>query len=134
MATATAIVTLTAGTNALSAVDQGQRDEYLYGTIAVQASPATYATGGLTVSFAGFDGVKSSYPPLEVRVWSEPATGAPSGYVYQFLRGTTLATGRLAIMQSAGSAAPLVEITDAAAIPAGVSGDTIRFRATFNRV
>lgn len=134
MANAVAVVTLTAGATGLKSSDMSQNNQSLYGTLAVTATPALYTTGGIVCSFQGFDGVRSDYAPLEVRAWSEPAAGAPSGYVYQFLRGTTLGNGRLAIMQSAGSAAPLVEITDGAAIPAGVSGDTIRFRAVFQRI
>lgn len=134
MATANAKVTLSAGVANLSATNMSQKNQDLFGTILVDASPATYLAGGIPCSFAGFDGVRSDYPPLEVRVWSEPASGAPSGYIYQFCRGTTLAGGRLSILESAGSAAPLVEITDGSAIPAAASGDTIRFHAYFQRI
>ena len=41
--------------------------------------------------------------------------------------------GNLMVFQSAGSAAPLAQISTAA-VPAGVSGDTIGFRAEFLRV
>ena len=44
-----------------------------------------------------------------------------------------ITTGLVQIFQSAGSAAPLAEITGNSAIPAGVSGDSINFKAEFVR-
>jgi hypothetical protein len=132
MAVALATPTFSAGSNPLTAADETQKNEHLWGTIAVDASPATYAPGGLVCAFASGSAPRSGYPPLEIRVWSEPTSGTPSGYTYQYVRGTTQANGKLVIMQD-GSTSPSAEIPTAA-VPAGVSGDTIRFHAIFARI
>lgn len=172
-------------TPTVSSTDQTQQCEHAFGTLAVGASPLTYATGGLVLSFAGLDVIKSGAVPREVRVWSEPTSGSPSGYQYGYVRGTTRDNGKLAILQSgAGTvtgnvtvvggaigeaiginpdtnagvlskaaatnrtipiatflgAAPAVagvaagELSNGGAIPAAVSGDTIRFHAIFDRL
>lgn len=122
MATATA--TAARDTNPPARV--GAYAEYS-GTVTITASPDTYATGGLTLSLAIADVFHAS-PPTRVEVYSE----TPSGYVFTFVPGTTMANGKLVIQQSAGAAAPLAELTNGAAIPAAISSDTkIRFRATF---
>lgn len=132
MATATATVTITPVGGVT--VDSTKALEVVYGTIAISASPATYAQHGLTLNFSQ-DLIKSGLAPLWVDVQSSPPAGtSPSGYVYLFCPGTTPANGRLAIFQAAGSAAPDVELSDASAIPAGVSGDVITFRAQFQRL
>jgi len=116
-------------------VDNMMRTIIVRGTIAVQANPATYKAGGIACSFAGFDDIKSGSPPLNVKVWSQPAAGvSPSGYVYDYTPGTSQANGQLSIFTGAAAQSPLTELTDGAAIPAGVSGDSIYFEATFARL
>lgn len=116
-------------------VDNLMRTLLARGTIAISADPATYTTHGIACSFAGFDDIKSSSPPLSVKVWSQPAAGvSPSGYSYEFTPGTTQANGLLAILTGAAAQSPLAELTGGGAIPAGVSGDVIYFEATFLRL
>jgi hypothetical protein len=111
------------------------RKEIVQGVLAISASPATYVTGGIPCSFAGSDDIKSSAPPDTVDVKSQPAAGtSPSGYVYQFCPGTSQANGLLAILTGAAAQSPLTELTNGASIPAGVSGDTIYFKAQFPRL
>lgn len=132
MGTATATITLTTG---LTSTDVSQKLETVYGTIAVSASPDTYATGGLTLSFSANDKIKSNSVPVWVNIQSAPSAGtSPSGYVYQFCPGTDLTNGKMAIFESAGSAAAMAELGSGASIPAGVSGDHIVFEAKFPRL
>jgi hypothetical protein len=125
MAVATAKVTVIA-------TDTTQSCEHVYGKVAVDASPATYATGGIAMSLSGFDQIKSGSVPLEVTVNSKSAN--TKKYIYQFVTGTTLANGKLQIfVQDATAGNPLNEMA-AGAIPAGVSGDTIGIRAIFKKL
>lgn len=172
-------------TPTITSTDNTQTKEHLWGSLAVSASPATYPTDGVVCSFANLDLLKSGTIPSEIRVWSEPQSGAPSGYTYQYVRGTTLANGKLVILAAGGGsvtgnvtvvgggigeaiginpdtnagvlsktaatnrtipiatflgAAPAVaaavdsQLSNGSAIPAGVSGDTIRFHAVFPRL
>lgn len=121
MATATATFTQYVYPNGL---DETGRFERHIGTVAIQASPATYATGGLALSFLN-ESVKSNNPAQQVSIYSV----AGSGYVYAY----NASTGKVQIFQSAGSAAPLAELGNGSAIPAGVSGDTIEAQASFFR-
>jgi hypothetical protein len=123
----------TSTTSPQAVSDETQKLLHLFGTVVIDANPATYAPGGLVCTFAGFDLVKSAYVPIEVRAWSEPTSGTPSGYDYQYVRGTLLSNGKLIVLQCGGAAAPSAEIPTAA-IPAAVSGDTIRFHAIFARL
>lgn len=130
-AAATATITPVGGVT----VDSTKAMEVVYGTIAIGASPLTYTTHGIAMSFAGFDLIKSSTPPLFVTVVSSSAAGtSPSGYVYQFCPGTSLSNGVLVILTGAAAQSPLTELTGGGAIPAGVSGDTIVFKAEFPRL
>lgn len=118
MANATAVPTVTY---------QHKEDTYkVLGTLAVDASPATYVTGGIALSFFQA-AIKASRTPLAVNV-----VGI-AGYKYEYVAGVDASTGKLIIRaQTSGAAAgdPLGELA-ASAIPAGVSGDTITFEATF---
>lgn len=136
MATATATPTAYAYPNG---IENGQRTIQVFGTIAIQASPATYATGGLTLNFATMSGIDGGFnlpvsptdlaSPMEV--YFESVSG--SGWTYLWQKSTN----SLKIMASSGGAAgttaSLEEMTNATAIPATVSGDTIQFKATFLR-
>ena len=121
MAVATATPTINAFPNG---VDNTQRFTRIYGTIAISASPATYATGGLALSFSGLEPIKSTQSP--VIVYIESVKG--SGFIY----GWNQSTGKLQIFTGAAAQSALTELS-AAAIPAGVSGDTIFFEALFLR-
>jgi len=120
----------------ISSTDWTGRNLIVFGTVAWSPSADTYTTGGNTMSFAGFDDIKTSSLPNFVEVISQPtsANHAANSYVYQFLPGTTLANGTLQIFTGAAAQTGLTELTSNAAIPAGVSGDTIKFRASFPRV
>ena len=116
-------------------VESGQKYFRVYGTVAISASPATYATHGIVMDMSKLN-IPSSSVPAFVEVISAPASGtSPSGYVYQFCPGTTQANGNLCIFQtgSATTGVPLGELA-AAAIPAGVSGDAISFVAYFKKL
>ena len=118
----------------INSTDWTGKNLIVYGTVAWSASPDTYSTGGNTMSFAGFDDIKSDGLPNFVEVFSQPtaANHAANSYVYQFLTGTTLANGTLQIFTGAAAQTALTELS-AGAVPAGVSGDTIKFRASFPR-
>lgn len=99
---------------------------YVLGTIAIDASPATYATGGLAMNFS-VPLIKATLAPVHVSVSGQ------SGYVYIYIPGADATAGLLKIfVQDAIAANPLAEMANALAIPAGVSGDTINFIATFS--
>lgn len=119
---ATATTTLTKNSFPAGSDFTGRR-HFTYGTVAVQASPATYVTGGLTLSFAGLD-IPSTYTtPLDANFKSN----AGSGFTYLW----NAATNKLQIFTGAAAQSALTELTNGAAIPAGVSGDVIAFNAAF---
>ena len=105
------------------------------GTIAFGANPLTYATGGIILDFTGQDQIKSGSLPSQVLIKSAKAAAAPntSEFVYTYLPGTTQANGKLQILTGAAAQSALAELA-AGAVPAGVSGDTIIFEATFPRL
>ena len=146
MATALAKITLGGTSGAFAqfqdGVDNDQRLLWAYGTCAVDANPATYATGGLAIVKAlntalnGWAQEQIKVSPLKTGdtgptplfAWFISLAG--SGFVYQWNQ----ATNKFQIFTSNGAAPnPLLEFTNAAAIPAGVSGDTIFFVAAFVR-
>lgn len=96
-----------------------------FGTIAVDASPATYATGGLSINWTTPNDDRYSQAPMYVQVYSK--TGSGFVYVYNYT------TQKLQIFTGAAAQSALTELTNAAAIPAGVSGDTIGYRAEWLR-
>lgn len=67
--------------------------------------------------------------PLFVNIWGQ------AGFVYQYTFGTTISNGKFTVYcnTAGGSNAALGEHTNAA-YAAGVSGDTIKFRATFRNL
>lgn len=92
--------------------------QHVYGTLAVAAGPDVYVAGGLVLDLT--DGkVKASRPPI----WVDFSSA--NGNVYAFIPGTSISNGKLKIMSAANT-----EIA-ASAIPATVSGDTIRYHAVF---
>lgn len=119
MATATAVFTPAKYPNGN---DNSQRNQHLYGTIAVQASPATYVTGGLPLTIApgSAEAVKSLNPTNFV--WADvDSITAGNGYTVQ------LSASKLRI-SVAGA-----ELTNGEAIPSGVSGDTIQAHLVVSR-
>jgi hypothetical protein len=126
MATAVATVSLT-----------DERDSWVAGNkymvegfIAISPSPATYVTGGIPCSFF-LPLIKATFTPNLVLVTARGlgTTGTLFGYVY--VPGADASAGLLKIFTSNGvGPAGLAELP-AAAIPADVSGDTIKFLAIF---
>ena len=94
---------------------------HIIGTIAIGASPLTYAPGGPVMDLTGV-GILSSRIPE----WAHIKGAA--GFLYRYIKGATNKLGTVMIFaEGAVSAnAPLLEHTTAA-IVAGVSGDTIDF-------
>ena len=99
---------------------------HVRGTVAITASAAVYVAGGIAMSLAGSD-IKASRTPVRVTVWGI------GGYIYQYVKGADAASGLLRIFAQTNAAAeddPLGQLA-AAAMPAGVSGDTVEFEAVF---
>lgn len=109
-----------------SGKDMTQRRFHTYGTVAINASPATYAAGGLVFSFAApvFD--VSSQTPIDLDIKSVSG----SGYVYVWVKSTN----KIEIYTGAAAQSPLTQLTDGATIPTAVSGDTIVYHAQFLKV
>lgn len=122
-------------TPTVTVVDNTQKFVHVIGTVAIGASPLTYGAGGIVMSFAGNDLLKSNESPVSVRVFSkQPAgSGATALYVYNFNPGTTMANGKLQVFTGAAAQSGLAELADGA-VPAGVSGDVIGFEAWFTRL
>lgn len=103
----------------------------VYGTIVATGS---YTTGGVALSFAGFDQIKSDTVPFFVSVQSQASAGA-SGFEYRFVPGTTIANGKLQVFgqQPTSATGGIIALSElaAAAFPAGVTGDNILFEAVF---
>src|ERR1700731_4791128 len=92
--------------------DPGERTVAYYGTISIQANPATYATGGLVTALTPTNpllqmnsaAVPNPYADrTPLGAWVQSQTNSGYSYVYQ----TT--TKKLLIMQGGGAAAPGVE-------------------------
>ena len=112
---------ITSATSGIGATISGQTLTVLQstGTAFTVTSAATGATGTGTFSCI------NPPQPYSLQVWSELG----SGYVYQYSR----TTGVLFVMAQTSAAAagdPLAKLA-AAAYPAGVLADVIRYEATF---
>jgi len=90
----------------------------VYGTLAIGASPGTYTAGGILLNFNQSQ-IKATRIPIFVTIQGQ------SGYEYAYVNGTNASNGKLKILTTAAT-----EVT-AGAMPAGVSGDTIQFKAEF---
>ena len=117
---------------AVAVTDMNVQDKYvtLYGTITPSGS---YATGGDTLNITGATlppGASIPFTGLPVSFWIFGQT--ISGYVYSYVWGTTNANGKLGVQQNAAGAGALAQIA-AAAYPAGVTSDVIRFEATYRK-
>lgn len=120
MATATATFTRNK-----TKLDVTERYVRIFGTVAIQAGPAEYATGGLTLDLSS--GVLSNDLPEDVKIYDDPATG----WLYTFSTGSTIKNGKVMIFgltptDATAGVLPLSEFTNATAIPAAVSGATIK--------
>jgi len=106
-------------------LDVTERFVEYYGTIAIDAAPDTYPTGGITCSLST-TGVMGNEVPHDVRIWTDP----PIGWLFGYDSGTTLANGKVLIFgfdgDNTGAITPLDEIANGTAIPAAVSGATIK--------
>ena len=109
--------------------DNTQRRTIYNGTASFGASPLTYATGGIAVSWASLFNAagelltNANATPIEADFWS----ASSSGYWYVYNQST----GKLQILVGGATASqPAAELA-AGAVPAGVSGDTIFFHAEF---
>src|SRR5512146_1074320 len=131
MATATA--TFSVNTASLTAVDNTQKIQHVYGTVSFSAATDTYATGGVVASFASSaEIIKSDQPPVWVRIWSQPAVGSPNTfiYLYTFNPGSTLANGKLQVWLGVGASSPEYGNGSALTNP---GADTILYEAAFIR-
>lgn len=119
---------------AITAVDNGQFFEYVYGTLTVTG---TYATGGDTLNFSGFDQIKSGQVPIQVYIQSQKGAGV-SGFLYGFAAGTSLSNCKFQVVgqQPTSATAGVIALSElaAGAYPAGITGDVIVFNAIFQRV
>lgn len=125
----------------LTAQDTDQHSQSMYGTISVQASPATYATGGLGTGVTGaINWVVGDFPkvftltPKDVVFYSAGAAGTTiGGFGYLWNKASNKFMIMAATTVVAGTGAQQQEMTNATAIPANVSNDVIRFTARFLR-
>lgn len=96
---------------------------HVFGTIAIQASPGTYPTGGFTLNLND-PLIKAQRAPLKVEVIPQSKQAGQTEYDYSFIPGSNNTNGKLKIFTGSAELA-------AAATPSGVSGDTIQFEALF---
>ena len=121
---------LAAVTVTLDKIQRLHKEWLLSGTVAIAASPDTYATGGLVMDFATMTlppghSLPVNSVPKRVRIFSNK-TGTTSAYVYEYAPGTTISNGKIKAVAGA-----LAEHS-AAAVAAAVSGDTIAWEAFFD--
>ena len=119
--------------NTVIPVDRSVNILRVFGTIVASGS---YATGGDTLDFSGFDSIKSNKPPILVKIQSDAVMSSTvGGWLYQFHPGTTIKNGVMQVVgqdpTSASSGVIQFEELAAGAYPASVSGDSIKFEAYF---
>lgn len=86
----------------------------------------TYPTGGDTLNFQSVKGALSSLTPVECVVHGN------SGHLYEFVFGTTIANGKVMVRIATTTSGNLgLSEHSNAAYDATVTGDTVRFHATF---
>lgn len=133
MATATATLSENSYPFGLS---EGNDFVIIHGTVAIQAASATYAAGGLAISWTGLgsnrfsskgDGTNAGTP--YAAIFTSQGPNGTNAFVYLWNR----ATEKLQIFTGAAAQTGLTEITDGATIPAGVSSDHVAFMAWFKR-
>ena len=110
-----------------SSIDQKTIDYYF--SLVVNAG--TYATPGIPVSFSGLVAAPGS--PLEIRIFSVADPGVAGLFVYHYAPDADDQNGgTFQIFTGAAAQAALTELSNGA-VPAGVTGDTIRMIAKFRR-
>lgn len=119
MANATASVAVTAFPDGY---DNTLSHQWYLGTITVAAG--NYPANGIPLTFNTADFLTSNTPTFG------EILSASSGYTYRF--DPTHQTVRI-FVQGAAATDPMAEMTTGAAVPAGVTGDTIRFHLMFRR-
>lgn len=145
MAVANAKVTVGGTSGALGILEDGhdnsQKIHEVYGSCAIDASPATYAAGGIpivnaaNVALNGWANEKIKVSPLKtgdtgptpIIAYFESTTG--SGYWYVW----NSSTNKLQIFTTGSAAGNAAQELATGAIPAAVSGDTILVEAKFVR-
>lgn len=123
----------------LSAQDSDQHTQWMYGTVAISPSPATYATGGLGTAVTGsINWAVGDFPktrnqvPIDVIFYSAGLAGSTvGGFTYFWNKAANKFQIAAAIAVVAGTGPTQQEMTNTTAIPANVSNDTIRFEARF---
>ena len=95
---------------------------HVWGHISIPPSPATYTTGGLPIVWSSVQGFPGTFAPYMVSFASVSGNGA---YIYMW----NATSGNIQIF----TASTAIELANASAIPAAVSGDTIRFEAIVQR-
>ena len=136
---AQAIVTITYDDPLTGGEDSAQHSQWMYGTIAVQASAATYATGGLGTGVSGsINWAVGDFPkvanlvPKDVYFYSGAVAGTTvGGYGYAWNKAANKFQILAAVTVVTGTGAQSTELTGGTAIPANVSNDVIRFEARF---
>lgn len=108
----------------------GQNFVHAAGTLAFSGS---YVSGGDTLDFTGVaDRLASSLAPVAIEVFGQ------SGFLYRGVPGTTLANSKVKVFgqEPTSATAGVIALTElgASAYPAGVTGDTVAFRATFRKL
>jgi hypothetical protein len=93
----------------------------------------SYTAHGDILTFAGFDQIKSDQIPIWVEFGENPPAGtSPSGFVYNYCPGTTIANGRVAVFTGAAAQSPLTELS-AGAYTAGALAAVVTGHAVFVR-
>src|SRR6185369_7081551 len=114
-------------------IDFTQSAEIVSGSLTLTGNYGNHSpANGDTLSFAGFDKIKSQQVPLWVRIFQAPTSpNAPVHYSFIYGYGTTQANVVLIVIDSTTG----LPLTDAAAYPAALTNtDTpphIRFEAAF---
>jgi hypothetical protein len=119
-------------TVAVTGVDATEKHLIVDGTLALSGNYGGGATHGDTLSFAGFDAIKSSSVPARVEIFEAPPAGtSATGYVYNFSPGTTQANGVMQVFTGGAAQSGLTELTQGSAYSAGAQAAALKFRAFF---
>lgn len=131
MGTATATLTID---NFPTGIENTQHLITVRGTVAISASPDTYAAGGLALSWVNELIKSNSVHPIDAKFYSVGLNGSTvGGFLYQWNKASDTLQVLAASGGTAGTGAVGEEMTDATAIPAAISNDVIRFEAKFVR-
>ena len=110
-------------------LDQATDSFYVRGSLSASGS---YTSGGDTLDFSGKGDLPVSTPPRDVFIHGT------SGFVYEFVRGTSLANNKMILrgQQPTSATSGVIALSEMAsgAYPSGVTGDTITFLAIFDKL